>query len=361
MDRSQLLQHALQEARQASSQGQVEQAVYHASTAAGLAQELGDDHSHAEAQSLLVLHLFTLGRFTGALRHGQLALQTWQRLQMHDRVCETQLRLALSLSELGIHLRALQLARGALLLAQQQGLHSLAHQALALLGGLYGRAGDVDDGELLLLQALSRASETQDQATRTTVLNTLLALLLEGVEQAKAAGDDARLAGLAQRLQRHAGPALTQCAEEPHLFRRTVLRGNVAAALAVCGQTQDALALQRACAQQAAHAGFRVCEMRSRSRLATLLLDTGDADAAAVEVERLEALARDEANAGAELELLTLRARLAERRDNREAALDLHAQAEARRQAHAQQQAAMRQLVEAEAAAVLELLTPGHG
>lgn len=360
MDRSQLLQHALQEARLATSQGHVEQAVFHANAAAGLAAELGDDHGLADAQSLLVLHLFTLGRFSEALRHGHLALQAWQRLQRPDRVCETQLRLALSLSELGVHLRAVHLARSALLLAQQQGLHSHVHQALALLGGLYGRAGDVDDGERLLLQALSRASETQDQATRTTVLNTLIALLLEGVEQARAARDDERLQGLAQRLQRHAGLALAQCAEEPDLFRRTVLRGNVAAALAVCGQTRDALALQRACAQQAAAAGFRVCEMRSRSRLAALLLEVGDTDAAAAEVDRLAALSHGEANAGAELELLTLRARLADRQDDREAAVALHAQAEARRQAHVQHQAAIRTQVEADAAAVLDQLAPGR-
>ncbi|MBL8307646.1 MAG: hypothetical protein JNM33_13190 [Rubrivivax sp.] len=359
MESSQLLQQALQEARQASSQGHAEQAVFHASNAAGLALDLGDELGHAEAQSLLVLHLFSLGRFADALQHGHLALQAWQRLEQHDRVCETQLRLALSLSELGIHLRASALARAAQMLAQQHGLDSHAHQALALLGGLCGRAGDVDDGELLLLQALSRASETQDQATRTTVLNTLLALLLEGVEQARAAGDGARLAALAQRLRRHAGLAWAHCTQEPNLFRRTVLRGNVAAALAVCGQTQEALGLQRACAQEAAEAGFRVFEMRSRSRLATLLLDAGDSDAAVAEVDRMESLVRGESNAGAELELLTLRARVAEMAGQMEAARDLRAQAEARRQAHAQLQAAIRRQVEAEAAAVLDLLAPG--
>lgn len=325
MDRTQLLQHALHEARQAASQGEVEQAVFQANAAVGLATELGDDHSQAEARSLLVMHLFALGRFTGALQHGHLALQTWQRLQRHERVCETQLRLALSLSELGVHLPAMQLARSALSLAQEQGLHSHVHQALAMLGGLYGRAGDADDGELLLLQALSRASEMQDQATRTTVLNTLLALLLQGVEQVRDTDDRARLAGLQQRLQRHVGLALAQCAEEPHLFRRTVLRGNVAAALAVCGQMRDALALQRACAQQAAAAGFKVCEMRSRSRLAALLLQQGDADAAATEIDRLGTLSCGEANAGAELNLLDMRARLAEIQHDWEAALDLHA------------------------------------
>jgi tetratricopeptide (TPR) repeat protein len=346
MDRVQLLHHALQEARQAATHGDVEQAVFQASTAAGLAQELGHVQAHAEAHSLLMQHLFTLGRFTGALRHGHLALQAWQQLQAFDQVCETQLRLALALSELGVHLRALQLARGALTLARQHGLDQQVHQAIAMLGSLSGRAGDADDGEQLLLQALSRTGDAHDAATRTMVLNSLLALLLGEADVARARGDAERLAGVAH------------CAEEPNLFRRAVLRGNVGAALAACGQLQDALALQRSCAQQAADQGFRVAEMRSRTRLAGLWLDLGNLPMAVSEIERLQVLLTAEANAGCELSLLDLRARLAQAKGDAAGAAQLQQQADARRDAHAQQLALLRRQVEAEATEVLTLLAP---
>lgn len=359
MDVPDTLQQTLDQAREASTRGDARHAVDRATAAAGMARGLGDERRHAEAQSLLVLNLFSLGRFAEALRHGHLALQGWQHLQEHERVCETQLRLALSLSELGLHARALALARGAFDRAQRLGLASHGHQAVGMLGGLFARAGDAEDGEMLLLQALSRASEARDAATATSVINTLLSLLLGAVERARQQADGPRLLSLQQRLRRHVGLALAHGIDEPHRFRRVVLRGNAGAAFTACGLPEEGLPMLRSAAAEAAEAGFSVAEMRQRARLAQALLDLGDAAAAAAEVDRLQALLEAEPLAAAQIELLELRARCLSAQGQASSASALAEQARARRDAEAAEQARLRERVEREAADVLEQLMPG--
>lgn len=359
MDVPNTLQQMLDRAREASARGDAHAAVHAASAAADRARELGDDARHAEAQSLLLLHLFSLGRFAQALRHGHLALQGWQRLDAPERVCETQLRLALSLSELGIHARALTLAREAFDTAQRQGLHGHGHQAVAMLGGLFGRAGSADEGEMLLLQALSRASEAGDPVTATAVLNTLLALLLGALEQARQQGDEPRQQSLQQRLRRHVGRALAHGSDEPHPFRRVVLRGNAGAALAACGLHEDGLVLLRSAATEAAQAGFRVAEMRQRVRLAQVQLALEDPTAALTELERLQVLLAEEPLAAAQLEGLECRAQALAAQGRLDAAAALAGQARAQREAQAAEQARLREQVERDAADVLAELAPG--
>lgn len=361
MDRAQLLAHALEQSQESGRHGDAAQAVFHAMAAAELAQALSEPEPLAQAQSLLVLHLFTLGRFPAALRYGQSALLSWQSLGQPEWVCEIQQRLALVMSELGIHLPALQMARAAMSLAQRQRLSSSVHAALALCGALQGRVGQTDDAELLLLQALSRASKAADHAACTRVLNALLTLLAAEVERAGACGDQQRAAQLKLRLRARIGPALTHCTADPKVFTRTMVRGNAAAALAACGEVADALVLQRACAEQAASHGFRVVEMRSRSRLAGLLLDTGQADAAALELQRLHSLLSTEAHEGAELELRRLRARLARHQGDPVAAATWQQQADALAKAQADRLADLRERAQAEVDAVMALLdSPGH-
>ena len=98
--------------------------------------------------------------------------------------------------------------------------------------------------------------------------------------------------------------------------------------------------------------------MRSRTRLAGLWLDLGDLPMAVSEIERLQVLLAAEANAGCELSLLDLRARLAQAKGDAAGAAQLQQQADARRDAHAQQLALLRRQVEAEATEVLTLLAP---
>jgi len=358
MDRAQLLAHALEQSQESGRHGDAAQAVFHAMAAAELAQALSELEPLAQAQSLLVLHLFALGRFPAALRHGQSALRSWQSLGQPERICETQQRLALVMSELGIHIPALQMARAAMALAREHHLAAGLHRALALCGALQGRVGHAEEAEQLLLQAFSRAREAGDQEACTKVLNALLTLLATQVEEAAALGDAKRSAQLKLRLRPRIGPSLAHCAQEPQLLARVTLRGNVAAALAACGEVADALAMQRACAEQAAGHGFRVVEMRSRSRLAGLLLDSGQADAAALELQCLQSLLSTEAHEGAELALRRLQARLAQHQGDQVAAATWQQQADALAKAQADRLAELHERAQAEVDAVMALLEP---
>lgn len=356
MDRPSLMRHALERAEAASREGDLPLGVYHATLAAGLAQEARDAEAGARARSLLLSHLFALGRFDEALLHGEAALSGWRTLGVADREAETQLRLALTLSELQLHEQALQLAHRAFETAQWRELHGQLHHALAILGGLYGRAGRPFEGERLLLQGLSRAREARDDASCTALINTLLALLLDEAERAREAGDAERLSRLAPRLRVYTGPALAQCAVEPQVFRRVVLRGNVGAALALCGQAADAAALLQAAAAQARDEGFLVAEMRVRTRLAGLELEQGNSEAVAIELDRLQALLQKEPHPAAELDVAGLRARWLALRGDAAGADLLQREVATRRAAAEERVRTLRRTLEAEAAEVLARL-----
>ena len=333
-----MMRAAMAHAHHGSAQGNAAEAVFHATAAAGLALDLGDQEIYAEAQTLLTDQLFRLARFAEALRHGHLAQNAWQRLGRPERECGVLVAMACALSEIDLHERALALARLSFDLAHDKALHGPLLKALSLVGVFHGRMGDWEAGEDLLMQALSRARDNGDHNTVSVALNALMSVLADMHQhhQQQGRADEAQAA--AARLLKIARQTMAQCAEESRAFQRAILRSNAAAALLACGHLQDALALLRGSIQIAQQHGFRAVELRARLRLVQGLIDTADLAAAQTELDVCHALLACDPNAQAQMDTMAPSVRLAELRGDA-AAAGLHrnalAAAVAQRQARA--------------------------
>jgi tetratricopeptide (TPR) repeat protein len=355
MNSFELMRAALDKAREQALKGDPAAAVFHAQTACALASDVGELPLHAEAQTVLTQQLFYLGRFEEALRHGARARDDWRRLAEPGRECEVLVLMALAFSEEEVHDRALLLARTAHGLVQTHGLHDRQARVLALLGGLHGRLASWDEGEALLMQALSLARDHHDSATVVVALNALLMLLGHACEAHRAAARSAQAEATARRLLGHARQALAQSASEPLPFRRVVLRCNVANALIHGGQAAEALGLLQGTVEEADANGFRVAGLRARSRLVRALLALGDQAGAAEQAAGLAARLDREDHVQAREELLGLQAELAQNAAEPLRALALRQQADQLAAERSRREATLRQALEAHDAFMAQL------
>lgn len=355
------MQHALQQARLALTAGHTLDAVLHANIAAGLARSLNDLPAHAQAKTLLVQLLFNLGRVAEALRHGHELLMGAKALNDGPCLVRAQTHLALALSEAGLHARGEALAAAAHDEASRRGLHTLQTEALLMRGALLGRLGHAAAGEQLLQEGLARAREAADDALCLSALNGLLVLLLNAHDEALEAGDTAQARLCRQRLQQCLPLALTQGMREGDVFKRAVLRSNAGAALRVLESLADAEALLRGCVQASQLAGFSVCELRARVRLADVLIDRGRLEAAQQQIEALRSLRVLEPQAAAAQEGLRLQWRRAIASGDIAMADALRSQLQASRAEEAAWREATVQHAESELRHLLDPLAPLPG
>jgi tetratricopeptide (TPR) repeat protein len=287
MDKSDLLRLALQTSRAALTAGDHRTAVYQATVAASLADDLQEPEAAADAHCVLMQHLFKLGRFSEALCHGRRALALRQSLRQPERQCEVLSIMAICCVENELLAEGLENARSAFDLSRQHRLPQRLVQALTIMGGLHGWMEDWDHGEALMLHALSRARDQHDTDAVVRAVTNLLAILLAAHDAQTALAHDDAAAATARRLLQHGRHALALCSEQTDGFRRVVMRSNAAAALLVNGMLDDALALLRSCVQQAHAEGFRVVELKARQRLSTCLMAQGEWMAAKAELQAI--------------------------------------------------------------------------
>ena len=355
------MHHALQQARLALTTGHTHDAVLHANIAAGLARSLNDLPAHAQAKTLLVQLLFNLGRVAEALRHGHELLLGAMALNDGPGLVRTQTRLALALSEAGLHARGEALAAAAHDEASRRGLHALQTEALLMRGALLGRLGQAAAGEQLLQDGLARAQEAGDDALSLSALNSLLVLLLSAHDEALEAGDTAQARLCRQRLRRCLPQALAQGMREGDVLKRALLRSNAGAALRVLGSLADAEALLRGCVQASQSAGFSACELRARIRLADVLIDRGCLEAAQQEIETVHSLRLLEPQAATALDGLRLQWRRALASGDIAMAGALRSQLEACRADEAARREAALQHAESALGHLLDQLAPLPG
>ncbi len=243
-----------------------------------------------EALTLLTHHRLALGCAAEALASAERACAEIQTRGQAEAECEAWSLRAAACSEAGFDEEALQDAHRAFELACTHKLAGPRLHALALMGGLHGRLGDVEGAEALLLQTLSRAHERQDTGARFLALNHLVAVLLQAHALHSLRGDaDARQA-TARRLLHQARHALNLASHEPSRLHRAVLRSQAAAGLLANGLLDEALPLLADCQAQARAEGFRALELKACTGLLQGLSQAGRAEEARHAAAQLQAL-----------------------------------------------------------------------
>lgn len=313
MSTSQPLQDALHAARQALAVGDAQRGIQQGLQALTLARDLGDEAAAATAGTLLAHHLFSAGRFEDALFHGHQALSQWQRQHEHDQVCEVLVMMATACADLGVESEAIEFAQQAFEIARAKGLAQRLNQALSLLGALHGRLGQWDQGETLLLQALSRARDRHDEAAVLVALNGLTALLVEMHAVLGEAGDPERAVAAAQRALRHARHALVLAQDQPNPMRRIIVRSNAAGALLANDRAAEALTMLRECRISALAEQQRPLALKAWTGEARALLRLGRHAEAAEALDQVFQRLRDTDHPKAFIDGLRLRLLLAER------------------------------------------------
>ena len=151
----------------------------------------------------------------------------------------------LCLSGAGLMDEALDMARQSVEAATQPPvLHAMLPRALGALAHVYAQLGQYDEAEMLHMQALSRARESQEPHAMTRAYtNALLAGAL-AVDELRRRGEDLQAEALAQRQLRLAFQARSQLdAPEMHVRQRATLLMNVGLALMHGGRLSQAQAL----------------------------------------------------------------------------------------------------------------------
>lgn len=279
-----MLDAALAASKEALVAGHHAEGLCEAELALGIAERLADEDAAARAHVALAHHHFGLGHFVAAVAHGVKALP--QLADPAER-CDLQCRIVGALSELDLNDEALSHARQALDVARRHALAAGLVQALCMLGGLVSRLQEHEQGEELLMQALSRAREQQDPVAVLRAVNTLLAVLIHAHEAQRDAGDTARATATLSRLLMHTRHALVLCQQETHGFRRTVLRSNIAHGLMVAGFAGDAFELLQSSLEQASAEGYAVVRLKILSRIAQCQLLQGDVAGARASFEAM--------------------------------------------------------------------------
>lgn len=279
--------------------------------------------SHCEAHALRAQALFRRADFTTALVHALQALEGWRRLGVAEGECRQWRALAITLTENGVHDRALVFARRAFDLADREGLEQEARLAMSLVGTLCGRVGDDDTGEALLMQALSRARETGRHDAVAMAATALLGLLNHALQRQQAQGDSERAAATRQRTERQALQVLALAATEPAPFARAIQLGNAGEALMQAGRLDDAGPPLHQSLALALEGGFALVALRARGRLVLWQLRGGHLDAAALEAQAMADALAVLPHAEAAEDLARCRAALARARGDEAAATAL--------------------------------------
>lgn len=345
-----LLHATLASAQASLTGGEPVQGLEAARHAGQLAATAHDARAAAEALRLAAHHLYMLGRYREALDEARRAARACRSSGLEEPCCDALLLAAVCLSENGLHDAALSVSRKVFEAARRRMLPEMLIRALSLMGLVHGRLGDWEAGETLLLQALSRARDGQDEASVKRVLNTLLALLLRAEDTCTREGRLEARAGVRARIEVPARRALALCRDDSDRARRLVLLSNAAHGLMVSGLTAEALQALQDCADEAAAYGMEGLVRRARFLRALALQAAGRRPEALDELRQLhdslpanvaeltrwtvtDALASAEADAGQGARAVALRqsqvtleAAMDEQRLSRRAALEANAQ-----------------------------------
>ena len=314
-------------------------------------------HAQAQLQTQEMHRHFSLGQHNEAFQAGRQALAHWHALQEHAMSCEALQVLSAACMEHEQGVEALALARHALRLARVRVLPVALVQSLSLLGVLHARLHDVDVGEALVMQALSRARELNNRTLLMQTLDALLSVLLQAHEVQRLAGDSATLQATVQRLQRHAQHALAQSGPLPDTFMELQLRTQAASALVACGRAGDALPVLAGCTELARQAGFRGLGLWAQLHSAQASLLMGNDSTARAAVQLLEPMLSADEPPRLRLAHLDLQALLAERMGTTESADDYRAAAHTLRDKLLRQRFKLRATLRRNADDVMETLS----
>jgi diguanylate cyclase (GGDEF)-like protein len=239
----------------------------------------GEDTSeHAEALVLEGQHLWRLGRFEDAVAAARAAAQLHQQLAQPAGQADALCLLAVAYTELGLHEEGLSSATAAFELARLHGLPHQATLALNRIGVCHERLGDPEQGERFLLQALSRARENRRFDDTLSALNNLTANALGAYHLYTRRGEDEAAHQALARARHHGGQALAMARREDNPYAEIVTQGNLAEAMALEGDFEQAERLLVDAVAKANVHGFRAVEMRSRHNLGELRLRQGRHD-----------------------------------------------------------------------------------
>lgn len=249
-------------------------------------------HDAAAAHHDVAVQFYMLGLYDDCVRQARHAATAWQALDEPGRRCQSVCLQALALSDLGQDDEAVGCAADALTAARGADASKGASPgaspsaspglwlAITLLGKLQGRQGEFEAGEDLLMQAMQHTRAQRDRRGLVRALISMIGLLVTAHDVQATAGDDETARQTRARLLAQTRETLFLCADEPGPYLRVVMRSNAAAGLMTAGFVDDAVDLLRQSVQQARAEGFRIVELRSRSRLARCLQRQGRFDAA---------------------------------------------------------------------------------
>jgi diguanylate cyclase (GGDEF)-like protein len=238
----------------------------------------------AESITLEGLHLWRLGRFEDAVVAGREAVHLWQDIDDPAGQCDALCLLAVGYTELGLHEEGLKCATQAFEIARAHGLSEQTTAALNRIGVCHERLGDPAQGERFLLQALSRAREDRNFDATLAALNNLMANTLGAYHLYTRRGENDAAHQALQRARQYGTQAVAMARRDGDVYRVVVSQGNLAEALALLGDFEQAAQLLAEVITQSHANGFRAVEMRSRHNLGELHLLQGRHDEALQEL-----------------------------------------------------------------------------
>lgn len=266
------LQELLESARLANARGEHDALVRPAADALARAEASEHTAAAAEAGLLLAPGLFGQARYTDSVRHGQAARRRWQQAGDDEQACAALRVVVHGLMEAGALAPAMTAAREAFDLAEARGLLGEAVQTMVLVGTLHGRLLQFYDGEVLLMQALSRAREQRSAAYDALATGALVVLLGNAREVHLREGRAEEAAAAARHLERHALHLHRLAHAETHRGRRAVQLGNAGEGLARCGRTDAAAAALAESLAMAREEGLAVVALAALVRTGRLQL-----------------------------------------------------------------------------------------
>jgi tetratricopeptide (TPR) repeat protein len=193
---------------------------------------------------------------------------------------EVHLWLAQALSELQFDAEALHHAREAFDIARDRSLYRPSVQALMVLGSLHGRMGEHELAHNLMMQALSRARESNDEVLIRSALNNLVLTMTSAEEQRRRTEGTPMPEGSRSMLMVHARRLQMSAAEEPGAYRREAMLCTAGAGLLAADRFDDARALFERCLALAAGEGLPGSELKTWGTMGQYHVRTGDLAAA---------------------------------------------------------------------------------
>lgn len=177
----------------------------------------------------------------------------------------------LALSELGLADEALPLAQTALQLAQAAELHLLLPPSISYVAHVHARLGDIQNAELMHMQALSLARESAELILLHQAYCNLFVSFHLAHEEQRAEHGAAAAASSLRHARRYTGHALSLLNDERlDLHRRATLMLGLGHVLLLCGQLEEAEQLLQGCARISEELGSLYYLMSARQSLAEL-------------------------------------------------------------------------------------------